>query len=256
MNLQNRKQTFFHACDIRSPAYKAGATSGFTLLELLIAVTLMAVTLGIATGGFHLSIRTWEAGGERLEQRGEITESINLIRSYIKTAKSVSYFANEDRNVTGKMFIGEENLLTFVTASPRLLPSASSAGLYIQRVEFDTAGKTLFFKEARFDPSKKPDEYDWMKMAMAEGNIKNFRFEYFVKNSEADVNDENSEKFIWVDSVNSGIEVNEKNIESGSVTFPRAVRIFIEVANAPDGFAWPSQLIPLYYDSVIEKAKR
>lgn len=229
------------------------AAGGFTLLEVLIAITLMAVTLGIATGGFHLSIRSWEAGGKRLEEGGEITESINLIKSYMKTAKPLSYFEDKDRNVTGKMFIGDENSLTFVTASARLLPPALSAGLYAQQVEFDIAGKRLLFKEARFDPSKKPDEYEWLIMAMAEGNIKNFRFEYLVKNSTADISDGISEKFIWVGSVNSGADL---DVESDDGTFPRAVRIFIEVANAPDNFVWPPQLIPLYQGSVIEKAQR
>ncbi|GMT42949.1 MAG: hypothetical protein IEMM0002_1360 [bacterium] len=226
---------------------------GFTLLELLIAITLLAAMLGIIAGGFHLSIRAWEAGGKRLENRQELTESVNLLKRLIKSAMPVMYIADRDKNQNRIAFIGEEESATFVTAAPRLHPPEDAAGfLFVQRVEFLPAVYGLSFKEARFDPSKKPDDYEWIEMIVGKESIRSFRFEYFVKNPKAEAGGGKSEKYIWTDTANSDRDGAWK--KTGNL--PQAVRIRLEVLDSPDNFVWPDQLVPLYRNAVIEMVSK
>ena len=229
-----------------------GNQAGFTLLELLISLTLLAVMTGILTGGFHLSIRAWEAGEERLDGRHEVAESVNLIKRQIKMARNVTYMPIEGATSPRTAFIGDSHAVTFVTASPRFVARAGAAGLYMQKIEFDPQSSRLLFMEAVFEPSAGIDDYEWIRMPMAESRIESLRFEYLLKNlPEAVENGE--EEFIWVDTLNpTGDET-----ESGNRgLFPVAVRFNLELKANPDQFVWPPQIVPVYQGLVVEQSDR
>ena len=53
---------------------------GFTLVELLIATTLLALLSVILFGGLRFGARAWEAGGESIERTGEVEAVQELLR--------------------------------------------------------------------------------------------------------------------------------------------------------------------------------
>lgn len=224
------------------------ATAGFTLLELLISLTLLAVMAGILTGGFHLSIRAWEAGEKRLEGRHDVAESVNLIKRQLKMARNVTYRLVDGDNRPRLAFIGKRDSVTFVTAVPRFRTRDSAAGLFIQKIEFDPETGAIFFMEAEFEPSRDINDYDWTKMPMAAQLVESIRFEYFIKGEKENAEGGGEDIFIWTDRVNVEDETKQEAVEE----FPRAVRFYIAVPDEPDRFVWPVQTVPVYRNMAVE----
>jgi general secretion pathway protein J len=62
--------------------------SGFTLLEMLLAITLLSLIVSSILGGLHLGRRAWEAG-KTYETVSEIEESARAINGEISRALSI-----------------------------------------------------------------------------------------------------------------------------------------------------------------------
>lgn len=86
-------------------------TSGFTLLELLIAMTLLGFILTLLFGGLRLGSRSWDAG----DARGEKTTHLTLLQEFLRRELSqvTPYFWKNKANAD-LAFIGEPNSLMMV----------------------------------------------------------------------------------------------------------------------------------------------
>ncbi len=196
---------------------------GFTLLELLIAITLLAAITAILTTGFHLSLRSWEAGRARMEGHYDLTEGIGLIAGQLKSARQ-TYFVNV-KNDKFLAFHGEADKLLFVANAPRLKALADADGFYLQRLSFDAEKKTLLFSEAPFDPHTPLEEVKWTDIPMGEGKIKDFKCEYLYHEGEG-----SEAKDVW-----RGKSVDDKELDK----MPLAARLSLTAAESNDPFAWP-----------------
>ena len=220
---------------------------GFTLLEVLIAVTLLAVMVGVLAGGFHLSVSAWEAGEERLTDKMVVTETVNLINRQIKTARYVRYRPGGPDAPQRLALSGDSGGVMFVSSRPRLHPLGKSSGLFLQKVAYSPAKRSLYFLESRLDSMTGTDDYKWLKMPMAEGMVTSFRMEFLVKIPEPG----GEGRLTWVDSFNTG----DKDDLYGN-RLPEAVRYRIEVDGEPDSFNWPPQLVPVFAQTEIRKKER
>ena len=61
-------------------------SAGFTLIEVLVAVTLLAVVVTLAMGGLRLGARSWGTGNERLERVGAFHSSYRFLRQSLSQA--------------------------------------------------------------------------------------------------------------------------------------------------------------------------
>lgn len=68
---------------------KRGARSGFTLLEMLLAVTLLSMIVAAILGGLHLGRRAWETG-KTYELVSEIEEAARAINTQLARAAAVT----------------------------------------------------------------------------------------------------------------------------------------------------------------------
>ena len=85
------------------------AQSGFTLLELLIAITLMGLILVVLYSGLRLGLNSSESGG----QRAEATDRLRLVHEFLRRqlAQSMTvYQANDNK---------EQVCLLYTSPSPR-----------------------------------------------------------------------------------------------------------------------------------------
>ncbi len=105
-----------------------GIQRGFTLMELLIALTLLSLILSVLYGGLRLGAKTWDAVDDRVTQ----TEEQRLVRGFLRRAllqtKSVEWEFPPHRYV---MFFGDSRQLDFV--SP-LSGYVGLGGLYVMRL--------------------------------------------------------------------------------------------------------------------------
>ena len=62
------------------------AESGFTLMELLISITIMGVILTIIMGGLRIGIRAWETGSRDVESRQRLQIVLSLVKNQLGAA--------------------------------------------------------------------------------------------------------------------------------------------------------------------------
>ena len=122
---------------------------GFTLVELLVALTLFALMSVLMFGGLRFGLRAWESGGERIDEAAQVEVVQNLLRRALSQARPP--WDHEDRE-TLSVFSGTPDTLSFVAP----LPSHSGSGglavfLLSERQNSDGASLALVWKIFRPD---------------------------------------------------------------------------------------------------------
>lgn len=124
---------------------------GFTLIEMLLALTLLAVIAAALYGTFFSISRARDAAAEASEQRRELRSTIDLLRREIS---SVLYRSNDPR----LSFVVEDRDLFGAPASTLAMsviapfPAGSTPSSDMQFVEFkpvDREGKLVLSRSAR-----------------------------------------------------------------------------------------------------------
>lgn len=104
----------------------AGRQRGFTLLELLIALTIVGALLVIAFGGLRVAIAAWGQGEDRAEIHQELRSVALVIRRALGAA--APYRAPATNNPQPViLFRGEANRIELVTQAPPLPASVPIA---------------------------------------------------------------------------------------------------------------------------------
>lgn len=94
--------------------------AGFTLLELLIAITLLGLLMSALFAGLQLGARAWERGEERLDQSARL----QVVQSFLRDRLVQSYPLDVAEDGTGRRrltFEGTSEALRFVTLMPEHL---------------------------------------------------------------------------------------------------------------------------------------
>jgi prepilin-type N-terminal cleavage/methylation domain-containing protein len=97
-----------------------GKVAGFTLVELLVAVTILGLVIGVATYGYGLFARQWSGRlGGFDDAQGEYRRVALVVRALEDT---LPFVVRDDAGVPGFYFLGREEGLTLVTGSPVFTP--------------------------------------------------------------------------------------------------------------------------------------
>ena len=113
---------------MRRPPRPAPRTDarGFTLLEIVLAVSILAVVVLLATASLRIGLRAWEAGQRRVSLQQENRALVELITEVL--AGALPYQGrigqNPERIV---LFEGEPDEVRFVTSAPPLALDAPAA---------------------------------------------------------------------------------------------------------------------------------
>jgi general secretion pathway protein J len=98
--------------------------SGFTLVELLLAITLLSMLMALAYGGLHAATQATDRGQEILEERGRLRMAHQFVRKQLNQAIPLA-FAQSDGRVTGQkdpeVFLGSASSVRFVGPMPGYL---------------------------------------------------------------------------------------------------------------------------------------
>lgn len=93
---------------------------GFTLMELLVALTLLAILMTALFGGLRFGTRVWEASGDRLEHGGQTQAVRSFLRQRLEDALPVSAAAATlDR--TEVLFRGDRTGIRLASSMPESL---------------------------------------------------------------------------------------------------------------------------------------
>jgi general secretion pathway protein J len=92
------------------------AARGFTLLELLVAMTLLGLLAGLLFGGLSFGVRVWEMGDAELQKMAELQIAQGLIRRLISRARISDLAEIEDDDAA--IFEGTADAVRFVGPAP------------------------------------------------------------------------------------------------------------------------------------------
>jgi len=123
------------------------SSSGFTLLELLIATLISSLVIGILTVSLSFSLRIWERNRGVHSGDQEIVHLLELMTLQLATFNPTPILVTEDKK---PLFLGDEQSLTFAT---NYSVRALSHGVpVICRYLFSPAEGRLYYAELPFDP--------------------------------------------------------------------------------------------------------
>ena len=104
---------------------------GFTLLELLIAMTLMGIILVMLYGGLRLGMRSWEVGEARADSINELRVVQDFIRRQLRQAVTTTRMTDDNQG-RAIAFEGEPERVVFVAP---MLEYLGLGGLYVIQID-------------------------------------------------------------------------------------------------------------------------
>ena len=94
--------------------------AGFTLVEMLLAMTLMSMLLALAYGGLRASTRATEKGQQILEDSSRIRMAHQFVRKQINQLLPLAFDQNED-GTERTVFLGDARGIRYVAPMPGYL---------------------------------------------------------------------------------------------------------------------------------------
>lgn len=118
--------------NINHPGNQLRKSAGFTLVELLLAITLMSILLGLTYTGLRAASRSSQRGEIMLAAGGEMRASHQFIRRQLNQMLPLSFAVAGDREETRIVFLGDAGSIQYVASMPGYL---GSGGPQVQLIE-------------------------------------------------------------------------------------------------------------------------
>ena len=153
-------------------------TAGFTLLEVLLALGIVAATLAIVFGGLRVGLAAWQRGEERTAKLDH-TRSLAVLLERALDGAFPYRMAREGEREARILFEGLPDRLTFATLSPPF-PTGAPAAFTAVSLSADAAGLAL---RQQILPS--PIELDRLRPLLVDARTSALRFRYLGREPEA-----------------------------------------------------------------------
>lgn len=168
------------------PAFKRvaqlkGSEGGFTLLELIVTLTIISFIVVLAFGAFRLGIKAWETGDERVDFLSRIKYLVDVMEKEISSSRPYYFRVNEEGEERTLAFRGEPNLISFISSVASHDPSVSGNGLREITFYFDRNKKHLIMKES-FMSSHQPISGNNKKSrsVIISEDVSDLKFRYYI----------------------------------------------------------------------------
>ncbi|TDR20802.1 prepilin-type N-terminal cleavage/methylation domain-containing protein [Marinicella litoralis] len=157
---------------------------GFTLIEVIVVFTLLAMIMAMIFSGIDSGRRTAEKGEKRITAINEIRVIQNIIRSQVSKAMALGVAESDEGELL--KFIGEEQSITFVSQMPGYL---GKGGPHIQKLELINGrnGKELLYTHgliSNYDDEDEMSEFDDAEPMVLLENIRNGSFAFIELDEE------------------------------------------------------------------------
>lgn len=113
--------------------------AGFTLVEMLLAMTLMSMLLALAYGGLRASTRASEKGQQILEDSSRICMAHQFVRKQMNQMMPLAFEQNED-GTERTVFVGDRRGIRYVAPMPGYL---GWGGPQVQELYFERSEEGL-----------------------------------------------------------------------------------------------------------------
>lgn len=148
---------------------------GFTLIEVIIAVTLLALMAGILYGTFYLSHRAVQKTQARSEASQRLRSGTDFLAAYIRSA----YPYRTSRQDAAVFFSGDESRLEFVSAFSLGMGGRGMARVSISAdQEGDGAGLLILEEQVPVRLQGQTDSAGYRNSLVLSQEAQDFRIEY------------------------------------------------------------------------------
>ncbi len=172
---------------IRRSNNNPGRFTGFTLVELLLAMTLMSILLGLTYSGLRAAARSSERGEKMLAAGGEMRASHQFVRRQLNQMLPLGFAVTDDTDGLRIVFVGDANSIQYVAPMPGYL---GSGGPQVQLLEMasDNEGNVLQFSHALLQGYEDGDLFARDPVILLEG-VESAAFEFLGLDDEGEVTD-------------------------------------------------------------------
>lgn len=200
-------------------------SKGFTLIEMLIAMTLLGIMVVLLFSSLNIAAESWNAGEGKIVEVNKKAVVYQFFKRHLTTVRPVLaepeqdgvVDANADASIIGQVFRGQAQTMRFVAG----LPAASTRkGLQLFEIAADSAEPSTIM--VRLSPYQQTEPGDPEPAVLIE-HVKAFGFSYFGKKEE-------SSEAVWQDEW------------AGADHLPMLIKVRIELE---DGSYWPDMVFPL-----------
>lgn len=153
-------------------------TAGFTLLEVLLALGIVAATLAIVFGGLRVGLAAWQRGEERTAKLDH-TRSLAVLLERALDGAFAYRIAPDGEREARILFEGLPDRLTFATLSPPF-PTGAPAAFTAVSLSADAAGLAL---RQKILPN--PIGLDRLRPLLVDPRTSALRFRYLGREPEA-----------------------------------------------------------------------
>ncbi len=157
---------------------------GFTLIEVIVVFTLLAMIMAMIFSGIDSGRRTAEKGEKRITAINEIRVIQNIIRMQVSRAMALGVAESDEGELL--KFLGDEKSITFVSQMPGYL---GSGGPHIQKLELVDGdnGEVLQYTHgliSNYDDEDEMSEFDEAEPMVLLENIKRGSFAFIELDEE------------------------------------------------------------------------
>lgn len=151
-------------------------SKGFTLIEVMLGMTLLGIMMVLLFGTIGISARSWDAGETKIAEVGEAGTVYHFFQRYAATARPL-WDDFTDPEHPKFSFQGQPHSMQFVTAFPA---SANRPGLQVFSLEWIREGgdKVLKVTLTPFFPVAENGEWQREEVVLLRG-VREFSINYF-----------------------------------------------------------------------------
>jgi general secretion pathway protein J len=164
------------------------SVSGFTLVELLLAITLMSILLGLTYSGLRAATRSSERGEQLLAAGAELRVSHQFIRRQLNQMLPLPFAVTDDSEEIQIVFEGDANHIQYVAPMPGYLGTGGPQVQLIEIVNGDNGDVMLQFSHSLLLGFFEDRLYDREPVILLEG-VKSADFEFLGKDEEGELID-------------------------------------------------------------------
>jgi len=191
--------------------------TGFTLIEVMIAMTLLSLMVALLFGSLKTSAESWNKGETKIAEVNEKAVVYQFFKRHLPSIRPLwDDFSDEERQFS---FQGEQHKLQFVSVFPA---SAGRKGFQLFEIVFDDNEGQVKVLLTPFYPAVDEQQWEEEKVVLLD-NVEEFKISYFGMESM-------DSEGMWADSWRE-----KENL-------PSLIKITINLDKP--GF-WPEMIFPL-----------
>jgi len=159
--------------------------AGFTLVELLLAITLMSILLGLTYSGLRAATRSAERGEIILAAGGGVRATHQFVRRQLNQMLPLAFAVADDLDEMRIVFLGDTKSIQYVAPMPGYLGSGGPQVQFLELVN-DNNGSFLQFRHTLLQGYEEAYLFERDPVILLEG-VESAEFEFLGRDEEGEL---------------------------------------------------------------------